>query len=451
MDLLIKNGTIITASDTLKADILISDGKITGIGNGFTAIGKEIDASGKYIIPGGIDPHVHLHLETPAGTSSDDFYSGTRAALFGGTTTVIDFVTPKKGESLMAALEKRIKQSENSIADHSFHVSPIEWHENIPDEMLECRNAGISSFKVYLAYRNTIGLDFDELYNVMIIAAQINGVVVVHCEMNDEIEELRNGYFESGFTTPEYHAKSRPAIYEAMAVKKAIELAEKAGCTLYIVHVSSVLSLIKIREARQKKQAVIAETCPQYLLLDDSKYHGNFTQTAPYVMSPPLRNEEDNHALWNAIKDGAISTIGTDHCPFMMEQKESGKYDFRKIPNGAGGIEHRLELLYTYAVLMNKISLNKWVEICSTAPAMIFGLYPAKGEIAPDSDADIVIWDPKTERQISPLNHNQNCDHNIYEGLIVKGQAETVIRNGIIIIENRKMIENPPKGRFLKR
>jgi len=453
MKILIKNGTVISSYGSTAADVLIQDGLIARTGPGLAEgdADRIIDARGKFILPGGIDPHVHMHLPVAGGYSSDDFLSGSRAALYGGTTAMIDFVTPVRGESLTSALEKRKKEAEASLADYAFHVSPVEWRKTTGNEIRECIKMGVTSFKVYMAYKNTIGLEDDDLLRVMECVAEAGGIVTVHCEMGDEIEKLRNTFFSQNNTSPNYHALSRPAALEAAAVEKAVKMAGKVHCPLYIVHVSSRKSLQYIREAQLRKQSVYAETCPQYLLLDDSKYRGEFQQTAPYVVSPPLRTREDSDALWDALGDGTVSTVGTDHCPFMMDQKRAGLNDFRKIPGGAGGVEQRLELLYTYGVLTNRLTFNQLVNLYSTQPAKIFGLYPHKGELAEGSDADLVVWNPDHEKTISPGTHHQNCDTNIYEGFRVKGNADYVIKGGAVIIENGKMTDPKITGKYLFR
>lgn len=442
MEILISSGTIINAQETKRADVLIRDGKIHRIGENLTpktSSAKTIDASGFYIFPGGIDPHVHMHLPTPAGYSADDFLSGSKAALFGGTTTLLDFVTPQKGQSLPDAIKKRNSEAKNGLTHYSFHISPIEWRETIIEEIEEAIKQGYHSFKVYMAYKNSIGLNDDVLQKVMKAIGEVGGTLLVHCEMGDEIDEIRNQFFEEGKTSPFYHPLSRPAELEAQAVKKAIDFANEAHCTLYIVHVSSAQSLKHIRDAQQKGQKVYAESCPQYLLLDDSKYQGDFEDTAAFVMSPPLRKKEDKQALWEAMQNDVVKTIGTDHCPFNLKQKEVGKKDFRKIPNGAGGVEHRIALLYTYGVLEGKISLNQLVELTSTNAAKIFGLYPQKGLIAEGSDADLVIWNPNSEEVISRKTHHMNCDLNIYQGFSIKGSAEVVILDGRVVLEKNKL------------
>ncbi len=454
MKLLIKNGTIINADKSLKADVLIDGNKIVKIEkrlNPEIKPDKIIDANGYYIIPGGIDPHVHMHLPSPAGYSSDDFLTGSRAALYGGTTTIIDFVTPKKGQSLTKAIQLRKEEAKSCLTNYSFHVSPIEWRDSIEEEILECiNNEGFKSFKVYMAYKDSIGLNDDVLLKVMKAVGRARGMVTVHCELGDDIEELKTKFASENKLSSKYHPLSRPANLEAGAVKKAIELANEANCPLYIVHVSAKESLKHITEAQKNGQEVFAETCPQYLLLNDSKYQGSFEQTAAYVMSPPLRKKEDNNALWEAMGEGSIKTIGTDHCPFTLNQKQRGKDDFRKIPNGAGGVEHRLSLLYTYGVLEGKITLNQFVALTSTNATKIFGMYPAKGIIDEGSDADIVVWNPEKENTISKNTHYQNCDLNIYESVKTLGNPEFIILGGNVILENGEIISKITNGQFLK-
>ena len=453
MNILIQNGTIVTSEKTFISDIYISNKKISEIGNPLniqSKIDKTINAKGFYIFPGGIDPHVHMYLPTPAGYSSDDFETGSKAAIIGGTTTLLDFVTPRKGQSLPDALKLRTTEAHNSLCDYSFHVSPIEWTENTEKEINECIKAGITSFKVYMAYKNAVGLDDIDIKRVLETIGKVGGLVTIHCELGDEIDIIRDKFVSDGKTEPKYHALSRPSELEAQAVQRVISFAREAKCRIYIVHVSSKESIEIIEKAQKSGQEVIAETCPHYLLLNDSKYEGTFNETATYVLSPPLRKAEDQETLWEMIKNGVVSTVGTDHCPFNLKQKSKGINDFRKIPNGAGGIEHRMTLLYTYGVLKNRITLNQFVNIASTQPAKVFGLYPQKGEIAIGSDADFVIWNPEKENTISVENHHQNCDLEIFEGFKTKGAPEFVILNGEIAAEKEKLVSSM-KGKFLKR
>ncbi|MCD4832484.1 MAG: dihydropyrimidinase [Bacteroidales bacterium] len=454
MNILIKNGTIVTSNRTFSSDIYISDNKIAQIGNSLNiseSIDKTIDAKGFYIFPGGIDPHVHMHLPTSVGYSSDDFESGSKAAFWGGTTTLLDFVTPQKGQSLTNALNQRKTEAENSLCDYSFHVSPVEWTDRTEQEIKECIKAGITSFKVYMAYKDSIGLNDDNIFKVMQVVGKAGGIVTLHCEIGDKIDELRNELAENSKLSPEFHPVSRPTHTESEAVKNAVEMAKKANCSIYIVHTSAEKSIKYIEEAQKTGQIIYSETCPQYLLLDDSKYIGDFKDTSKFIISPPLRKNEDQEALWESIKKGVVKTIGTDHCPFTLEQKKNGIDDFRKIPNGAGGVEHRMSLLYTYGVLENRITMNKFVDITSSQAAKIFGLYPQKGEIAVGSDADLIIWNPETKKTISAKTHQQNCDLEIYEGIKTIGAPEIVISNGEIVVDNGKITRNKIKGRFLKR
>ena len=455
MTILIKNGTIVNADKEYRGDILVQEGKIETIKPNLNPDDynnvEVINAAGMLLLPGGIDPHVHMHLPTPAGFSSDDFNTGSKAALMGGTTTLIDFVTPQKGQKLCDALEQLKSEAANCLTDFSFHVSPVEWRDSMPSEIETCIKNGITSFKVYMAYKDSIGLEDEELKLVMHAVAKAGGIVTIHCEDGDAIEMIRNKFYQEGKRSPHYHPFSRPPQAEAEAVKKAIDFASEAKCPLYIVHVSSALSLEHIRRAQQKGQKVFAETCPHYLLLDDSRYEGTFNQTAPYVLSPPLRKREDNEALWKALPDKTVSTVGTDHCPFTMRQKQLGKDDFRKIANGAGGVEHRMKLLYTYGVRQNIISLNHFVAATSTNAAKIFGLYPQKGVLAEGSNADIVVWNPLYEGVISSQSHIMNCDNDIFENFDFTGRAEHVIAHGEIAVSNGIWDSNKKGGSFLFR
>ncbi len=452
-DLLIKNGKIVTSDKVFTGDIFISEGKISEISDKIEK--KEdcevINAENKLVFPGGIDPHVHMHLPTFAGFSSDDFYTGSKAALYGGTTTIIDFVTPRKKQNLPEALAERKKEAENCLTDYTFHVSPIDFYYNLENEIKTCINEGITSFKVYTAYLDSIGLNDEKLLNVMQIIAGAGALLTVHAELGNDIENLRNNFFSEGKTNPKFHALSRPPETEYKAVEKIINFAEKTGCRVYFVHVSAGKSAEIIQKAQTKGIEIYAETCPQYLLLDDKSLEGEFSETAKFVFSPPVRTKQDNEKLWSALKNGVVLTTGTDHCPFSYEQKLLGKDDFRKIPNGAGGAEHRMSLLYTYGVLQNKISLTDFVKITSTASSKIFGLYPGKGEIAVGSDADLLIWNDKVEEKISVKTHHQNCDLNIYENFTIKGKPEYVIKNGQIVFSGNKLSEKIPYGKFLKR
>lgn len=443
--LLILNGTIVTPESISSADLAIKEGNISEIGhfNPSDYPGYQIiDATGKYIFPGGIDPHVHLELPTPAGPSCDDFSSGSKAAIAGGTTFLIDFVTPSRGQSLMNALAFRLKESNKCLVDYTLHMGITWFDETIPEQMEWCVNeVGIKSFKAYLAYKGSIGIDYWELEQVMIKAAALKAIVMVHCEEGDIILQNQKKFINEGKTEPLYHALSRPAEVESESVRKVIELCRKSGCKTYIVHTSAARSIELIRDAKKEGLPMYCETCPQYLLLDESVYSKPLPDSLKYVISPPIRPKSDQEALWVALSDGTVDVISTDHCPFnTFGQKDAGIKDFTKIPNGAGGIENRMVLLFTYGVLTGKISLNQFVELTSTKAARIFGLYPQKGSIALGSDGDLVIWDPEAESIISSKTQLQNCDSTIYEDFKVKGKAEIVIQNGKIIFSENVFI-----------
>jgi len=433
---LIKNGMLINADSTQHADILITGSRISNIKASIDdPEAKIIEARGKYIIPGGIDPHVHLKLKSPAGFSADDFESGSQAALYGGTTTILDFVTPFKGQSLIEALKQRQIEAVNCISNLSFHISPVDLHSGLSEEISACIDKGYKTFKAYLAYKESIGLEDNQLLRIMKILAVHQALLMVHCELGDEVEKKRNDLFEQGLAGVASHPQSRPNKLEALAVKKLIEYAAETKCPVYVVHVSTKEAIQLIEKAQQEGVEVYAETCPQYLLLDKELYSHDFSSSAQHVCSPPYRSFEDRNALWKALQNGVINTIGTDHCPFNLSQKAHGKDDFRKIPNGIGGIEHRLSLMYSYGVMEGKISLMKWVDLCSAAPARLFGFANSKGRIEEGYDADLVIWNPDDRGSISVKKHHQNCDSNVYEGFEIVGSAEKVLLAGEIVNE----------------
>jgi len=451
--ILIKNGTVVNHFGQQKTDVLIIDGKIAEIGIEIGKIPdntKIIDATGKFVLPGGIDPHVHFHLKTPAGYSSDDFISGSKAALAGGTTTVIDFVTPTKRETLPEAFEKRMANAQGCLCDYGFHISPIKFHDGLYQEMKQCvEKMGIPSFKVYMAYKKTIGISHIKLEKIMVLAANLNALVTIHAEEGDEISTLQQKYLEDGHVEPIYHALSRPSYVETDAVMNAIALAKKTKAAVYFVHVSSPNSMKYIKDAQSDGFPIYGETCPQYLVLTMEKLKGSFQQTAPYVFSPALRDSNQRDVLWEYLQNGSIQTIGTDHCPFNFNgQKDMGINDFTKIPNGAGGVEHRLELIYTYGVLTGKITLEQMVSLLSFQPANIFGI-KNKGQLINGFDADVVIWNPNGERVISTSTQHQHCDSNIYEGISVTGKVDMAFLRGHLVFNDGKY--GVAIGEYLKR
>jgi dihydropyrimidinase len=439
-NILIINGTLVGADGSEKHDLAIRDGKIMAIGkleDQFYADFRVVDASGKYVIPGGFDPHVHMALPTPAGPSSDDFRSGSQAALAGGTTFIMDFVTPKRGQSLPEALKLRQAEAAESRTGWGLHMGISEWNPKIAVEIIPCiANHGIRSFKAYLAYRESIGICYDELGELMQIVGPAGGLVMVHCEDGEMIERHQQELLRLGKTRPFYHVLSRPQEAEIKAISRVIELSARTGCQVYIVHTSTGRGADLISEAKKNGTHVFGETCPHYLLLDDFVYDAmaEDLRVLPYIISPPIRPKFEQQRLWKGLSDGTFDVVATDHCPFnFYGQKDQWLHDFTKIPSGAGSIEHRLSLLYTYGVKTGKITITQFVNLVSTRPAEIFGLGDRKGKLLPGYDADIVIWDPDYKGTISVANHVQKCDSEIYEGFPVTGRAETVILSGKII------------------
>ncbi|MDG1499656.1 MAG: dihydropyrimidinase [Planctomycetota bacterium] len=455
MGILIQNGTIVTALDTVVGDIRCEDGKIVAIGKGLetNASDEVIDASGQYVFPGGIDPHVHMEMPFMGTVSADDFETGTAAGVAGGTTSIIDFVIPARDENLMDALAVWHGRAEKSVSDYAFHMAVTWWGDQTAKWMRKCvQEEGIPSFKTFMAYRGAIGVDDFELIEVMKTAKELEALVMVHAEHGDMVVSLQNQLIAEGKTEPKYHALSRPAPVEGEATSRAIMLGRMTKEPLYIVHVTCVQSLKAIAEARARGQEVYGETCPQYLLLDDSVYDTEDFSGAAAVMSPPIRPRGHQEALWNALKSGTLEVVATDHCPFNLHgQKDAGKDDFRLIPNGAAGIQNRLALMYTYGVLEGRLTLNEFVDVTSTRSAKIFGLYPRKGSITVGADADLVIWDPEVEGTISAKTHLHRVDTNIFEGFKTKGGASTVIVNGRIQFQDGDLRVKRAAGRYLKR
>ncbi len=434
--ILIKNGQIVTESRIVKNDIFCRKGIIEFIGDSSDIIEtipdqtEIIDAENMFVIPGGIDPHVHFDLPIGNGLkSSDSFETGSKAAIFGGTTTIFDFVTPKRGESLLKSLKYRREEAKESFCNYRLHMSITEWNENTENEMKNCvLKEGIKSFKVYMAYKKTIGLDNKDIQKVMRVASDLDAVVMVHCEDGDRIDELKENLEKLGKIEIKYHSISRPPETEGDAVKKIIELSNQIDCKTYIVHNSTKKGLDAV-EPYKKNGNIFVETCPHYLLLDDSKYEDSeFENSSKFIMSPPLRSLDDQDALWIGLMNGMIDVVATDHCPFNKKDRLIYKEDgFFNVPNGVGSVEHRLSLLYTHGVLPDRIDMNQFVSILSTNPAKIFGLYPQKGVLAVGSDSDIVIWNPKGTFVISSNTQKQNCDTSIYEGHSLMGKPYIVI------------------------
>ena len=455
MGILIKNGTIVTATRTFVGDVLTSEGTIVAVGPDLEAAASDttIDASGQYVFPGGVDPHVHMELPFMGTVSADDFESGTAAGVAGGTTSIIDFVIPARNQDMMEGLAEWHAKAKKSVADYAFHMAVTWWGDKSAEWMRRCvEEEGIPSFKTFMAYRGAIGVDDFELIKVMRTAKELGALTTVHAEHGDMVVHLQDQLFNEGPTGPKYHARSRPAPVEAEATSRAIMLARMTKEPLYIVHVTTAQSVEAIAEARSRGQNVMGETCPQYLLLDDSVYDKPGFEGAAAVMSPPIRPKGHQEPLWAALRSGTLEVVATDHCPFNQKgQKEMGKDDFRKIPNGAAGIEHRLALMYTYGVLEGRLDLNQFVDVTSTRAAKIFGLYPRKGSITVGADADLVIWDPEATGEISVKTHHHKVDRNIFEGFATKGAPSTVVVNGRVQFQDGDLRVTRGAGRYLKR
>ena len=454
MKTLIKNGRIITAVDDYKADILIEDEIVSVIGAKLEMeADRVIDATGKLVIPGGIDPHTHMELPFGGTQASDDFRTGTIAAAHGGTTTIIDFAVQYKGESLIQAVDNWHAKAEGKTAiDYGFHLITTELEDNQIEEMHTLIDEGISSFKMFMAYPGVFLVDDATIFRAMSAAGERGGLICMHAENGIVINEIIKRALAQGRTAPKYHALTRPTRAEAEGVHRAIALAEMAEAPVYIVHLSCADALEKVREARDRGLPAFAETCPQYLFLSYDNYEEPGFDGAKYVMTPPLREKWNQAELWKGLKTDDLQVISTDHCPFCMkEQKELGRDDFSKIPNGAPGVEHRVPLIYNGGVVENRISLNRFVELTSTAAAKMFGLFPKKGTIAVGSDADIVIFDPQKKQTISAKTHHMNVDYSAYEGKTITGVVETVLSRGRVVIDNGEYKGKQGDGQFLKR
>jgi dihydropyrimidinase len=452
MSLLIKNGRVITATDDYIADIFIEGEVVTAIGKNLPVKAEqEIDASGMLVMPGGIDPHVHLDMPFMGTFSSDTHETGTRAALHGGTTTVIDFVLQKQGHSLREALNEWNGRADGTaVGDYSFHMAVTDFNDHTKKEIKEMVDEGITSFKTFMAYKGALMIDDSQMTALMQEVKQQGGMVTVHATNGDMIDYLIAKHKSEGKLSPRYHYLSQPEVTEAEASGRFADIANYTGCTAYIVHLTCEGALNAVRNATKRNQHVFVETCIQYLLLDDSYYEKDF-ESAKWVMSPPLRKKKDQETLWAGINQGLVNIVATDHCPFMWKQKLMGAEDFSKIPNGHPAIENRMELLYSEGVHKKKISLNKYVEITAANPAKIFGMFPRKGTIAIGSDADIIIFDPQKKHVLSASTHHMNVDYSAYEGWEINGKVKTVLLRGKIAIDNDECLVPKGYGKFIKR
>ncbi|RYY39522.1 MAG: dihydropyrimidinase [Chitinophagaceae bacterium] len=453
MPLLIKNGRIITASEDMQADIRIDGEVITAIGRNLPEDGCEvIDANGLLVMPGGIDPHVHLDMPFMGTSSSDSYETGTRAALHGGTTMVIDFILQKQGNSLKDALtEWQGRANNNCVGDYSFHMAVTDYNDETKKEIAHfVDNEGITSFKTFMAYKGALMIDDRQMIGLMEEVKRCGGLVTVHATNGDMIDYLVARHRSEGKRAPIYHYLSQPEVTEAEASERFAAMSRYTGCPGYIVHLTCEGALNAVREAAKCNQHVFVETCIQYLLLDASLYEQDF-DGAKWVMSPPLREKKDQETLWAGINQGLVNVVATDHCPFKWEQKLMGKDDFSKIPNGHPAIEHRYELLFSEGVNGGRITANKFVEVACTNPAKIFGMFPRKGTIGIGSDADIVLFDPNEEHTISVNDHHMNVDYSAYEGRKLKGRVKTVVLRGQVAIDKNECRLQKGYGQFIKR
>jgi dihydropyrimidinase len=452
MTTVIKNGTIVTADLTYKADVKIDGGKIIEIGPNL--IGDEtLDATGCYVMPGGIDPHVHLEMPFMGTYSSDDFESGTRAGLAGGTTMVVDFCLPDPGQSLLDALKRWDNKSTRANADYSFHMSVTWWGEQVFNDMeVIVKEKGINTFKHFMAYKGALMVDDDEMFSSFSRCAELGALPLVHAENGDVVAQMQAKLLAAGNDGPEAHAYSRPAELEGEATNRAIIIANAVGAPLYVVHTSCEQAHEAIRRARQNGMRVYGEPLIQHLTLDESEYaNPDWDHAARRVMSPPFRNKLHQDSLWAGLASGSLQVVATDHCAFTTEQKRYGVGNFTRIPNGTGGLEDRMPMLWTYGVATGRITMNEFVAVTSTNIAKILNVYPRKGAILVDSDADIVVWDPKRSKTISAKSQQSAIDYNVFEGKTVTGLPRYTLTRGHVAIEESTIKTREGHGQFVAR
>jgi dihydropyrimidinase len=455
MALVIRNGTVVNADKSFAADVRIEGETIREVGPALVLRDGDqtIDAKDLLLIPGGIDAHTHLDMPFGGTTSSDDFETGTRAAAFGGTTTLVDFAIQARGIRMRDALDQWWRKAEGKACiDYGLHMIVTDLGGAGLEDMDDMVREGVASFKLFMAYPNVLMVDDATIFKALQRTSKNGALICMHAENGSVIDVLIAQALAQGKTAPIYHGLTRPAKAEAEAVNRAIAMAEIASVPVYIVHLSSEEALNQVREARDRGLPAFAETCPQYLLLTMKEMERPDFEGAKYVFTPPLREEKDPPKLWEGLKHDHLQVVSTDHCPFCFaDQKSLGRGDFTKIPNGGPGIENRLQLIHHYGVNQGKLSINRFVELTSTAPARIFGMYPKKGTIAAGSDADIVLWDPNTEHTISAKTHHMRVDYSMFEGYQVRGNARKVIARGEVIVDEGRFLGHPGRGAFLKR
>ncbi|MBF9047536.1 dihydropyrimidinase [Rhodobacterales bacterium LSUCC0031] len=452
MSTVIKGGTVVTADLSYAADLRVEGGRITEIGQNLTG-GTVLDATGCYVMPGGIDPHTHLEMPFMGTYSADDFESGTRAALSGGTTMVVDFALPSPGQGLIDALQMWDNKAGRANCDYSYHMAVTWWGEQVFDEMKTViADRGINTFKHFMAYKGALMVNDDELFASFNRLAELGGIAMVHAENGDVVAELTAKLLAEGNTGPEAHAYSRPAQVEGEATNRAIMIADMAGVPLYVVHVSSEDAHEAIRRARALGKRVWGEPLIQHLTLDESEYfHPDWDHAARRVMSPPFRNKKHQDSLWAGLMSGSLSVVATDHCAFTTAQKRYGIGDFSKIPNGTGGLEDRMPMLWTHGVATGRITPNEFVAITSTNIAKILNCYPKKGAILVGADADIVVWDPEKEKTITAGAQQSAIDYNVFEGHMVKGLPRFTLTRGHVAVHDGEIRTQEGHGQFVKR
>jgi dihydropyrimidinase len=455
MSILIKGGRVVTAADDYTADVYVEDETVSLIGDALDVqADRVIDASGKYVLPGGVDPHTHLDMPFGGTITVDDFESGQTSAACGGTTCHVDFIIQPKGMTFAEALEEwHSKREGKAVIDNGFHMAVTDLKDGgTLEELATLPDQGVTSYKLFMAYKGAIMVDDETLFRVMQVAADTGALVMVHAEHGDAIDVLVKQALAEGKTEPKYHALTRPPETEGEATNRAIQLARVAGCRLYVVHVSCKEAVEPIAIAREKGWDVWGETCTQYFFIDYTHLERPNFEGAKYVYTPPPRPKENQDVLWSAVKTDVLSVISTDHCAFLWDgQKTLGKGDFSKIPNGGPGLENRLHMIHEFGVRQGRITLNRMVELLATNPAKYFGLYPRKGTIAVGSDADIVVFDPEKKVTISAATHHSKCDYNLFEGTEVTGSPEVVLLRGKVLVENGEFLGRPGDGHFVRR